>query len=95
MVPVVLIHFLNDSWGLLDLCLRRIGDRDGAIRAWAAVCAQPNDCVGPLTGIPYGAKDIIETRGLPTEYGSALYKGRISTEDAFVIKALRQTGAEP
>jgi Asp-tRNA(Asn)/Glu-tRNA(Gln) amidotransferase A subunit family amidase len=84
---------LEDRWGLVDLCLRRIAEQDGEIRAWAAVCAQPNDCAGSLSGIPYGAKDIIETRGLPTEYGSALYRGRISTEDAFVIKALRQTGA--
>ena len=93
MIPAVLIHFLEDRWGLLDLCLRRIAEHDRNIRAWAAVCAQPNACVGPLAGIPYGAKDIIEARGLPTEYGSPLYKGRISTEDAFVIKALRQTGA--
>ena len=37
---------------------------------------------GKLSEIPIGVKDIIETRGLSTEYGSPVYKGRIGTADA-------------
>ena len=77
----------------LEKCLRRIAEMDGEVRAWATVCPQPNSVAGPLSGVPYGAKDIIETCGIPTEYGSPLYKGRIGTEDAAVIVALRQKGA--
>jgi Asp-tRNA(Asn)/Glu-tRNA(Gln) amidotransferase A subunit family amidase len=43
--------------------------------------------------IPFAAKDIIETRGLTTEYGSEIYKGRIGTEDAAIVRDLRRTGA--
>jgi hypothetical protein len=89
----VLIRFLEDPWGLMETCLARIADRDGKVRAWAAVCPQPNDRIGPLSGIPYGAKDIIDTRGMPTEFGSPIYAGRIATEDALVIRILRITGA--
>jgi Asp-tRNA(Asn)/Glu-tRNA(Gln) amidotransferase A subunit family amidase len=46
-----------------------------------------------LSGIPFGAKDIMETRGLSTEYGSDIYKGRIGTEDAAIVRDLRQRGA--
>jgi Asp-tRNA(Asn)/Glu-tRNA(Gln) amidotransferase A subunit family amidase len=77
----------------LEECLRRIADSDEEVRAWAVVCPQPNSSPGPLHGVPYGAKDIIETGGLPTEYGSPLYKGRIATEDAAVITALGEKGA--
>lgn len=79
--------------GAVSLCLRRITEFDGAIRAWAAVAPETPPEFGPLCGIPYGAKDIIETRGIPTEYGSPLYQGRIGTEDALVIQHLRARGA--
>jgi Asp-tRNA(Asn)/Glu-tRNA(Gln) amidotransferase A subunit family amidase len=46
-----------------------------------------------LSEIPFGAKDIIETRGLSTEYGSPVYKGRIGTADAAIVRELRQRGA--
>ena len=47
---------------------------------------------GALSGIPFGVKDIIETKGLATEYGSAIYKGRLGTEDAAIVRQLRQRG---
>ena len=37
-------------------------------------------------------KDIVETKGLSTEYGSPVYKGRIGTEDAAIVRELRQRG---
>jgi Asp-tRNA(Asn)/Glu-tRNA(Gln) amidotransferase A subunit family amidase len=48
---------------------------------------------GPLAGIPFGVKDIVETKGMATEYGSPLYKGRLGTEDAAVVRDLRSRGA--
>jgi Asp-tRNA(Asn)/Glu-tRNA(Gln) amidotransferase A subunit family amidase len=78
---------------LTDLCLRRIAEVDGEIRAWVVVDPQPPLESGPLNGMPFGAKDIFETRGLPTQYGSALYAGRRSTFDAALITDLRSSGA--
>ncbi len=54
---------------------------------------QPPTGDGPLRGIPFGAKDIFETRGLATEYGSPLYAGRKGTEDAALVARLRARGA--
>ena len=48
---------------------------------------------GKLSDIPFGAKDIIETKGLATEYGSPIYKGRIGTADAAIVRNLRGRGA--
>src|SRR5439155_3604433 len=48
---------------------------------------------GKLLEIPFGAKDIIETKGMATEYGSPIYKGRIGTEDAAIVRELRNRGA--
>ena len=48
---------------------------------------------GKLSGIPFGVKDIIETRGLATEYGSPIYKGRIGTADAAIVQEFRSRGA--
>ena len=48
---------------------------------------------GPLAEIPFGVKDIVETKGMATEYGSPLYKGRVGNEDAAIIRELRSRGA--
>ncbi len=76
----------------MQLCLERIGAQDTSVHAWVQVLPQKPTGNGKLSGIPFGVKDIIETRGLLTEYGSPIYKGRIGTEDAAIIRELRQRG---
>lgn len=77
----------------MDDCLRRIAEREPEVRAWVEVAPQPPTADGPLRGIPFGAKDIFETRDLATEYGSPLYAGRKGTEDAALVALLRDGGA--
>ena len=48
---------------------------------------------GPLHGVPWGAKDIIDTAGIGTTWGAAAYKDRVPNEDAFVVKQLQRAGA--
>jgi Asp-tRNA(Asn)/Glu-tRNA(Gln) amidotransferase A subunit family amidase len=48
---------------------------------------------GPLHGIPWGAKDLLDTAGIPTTYGAEPYRNRVPTEDATVVKRLHQAGA--
>jgi len=59
------------------------------------VQVEPQDPTGTgvLSGIPFGVKDIIETRGLSTELGSPIYKGRIGASDAAIVRDIRQRGA--
>ncbi len=71
----------------------RIRAMDTSIHAWVQVLPQRPTGAGPLDEIPFGAKDIMETRGLSTEYGSAIYKGRIGTVDAAIVSHLRTRGA--
>jgi len=48
---------------------------------------------GPLHGIPWGGKDLLDTAGIPTTYGAEPYRNRIPSEDAVVVKRLRDAGA--
>jgi aspartyl-tRNA(Asn)/glutamyl-tRNA(Gln) amidotransferase subunit A len=48
---------------------------------------------GPLHGIPIGLKDLIDTAGVRTTAASAVFKGRVPTEDADVVKKLKAAGA--
>lgn len=48
---------------------------------------------GPLHGIPYGAKDLLDTAGIATTWGAEPYRDRVPTEDAAVIKRLNEAGA--
>src|SRR5579864_2241725 len=48
---------------------------------------------GPLHGIPWGGKDLLDTAGIPTTYGADPYRNRIPTEDAEVVKRLHAAGA--
>lgn len=48
---------------------------------------------GPLHGIPYGAKDLLDTQAIATTYGSPTHDDRVPTRDAVVIERLRRAGA--
>ena len=48
---------------------------------------------GPLHGIPWGAKDIIATRGYKTTWGSPAYQDQVIDMDASIIEMLRDAGA--
>jgi Asp-tRNA(Asn)/Glu-tRNA(Gln) amidotransferase A subunit family amidase len=77
----------------LQSCLDRIAATDPSIHAWVQVSPQRPTGGGTLSEIPFAAKDIIETRGLATEFGSPIYRGRIGAEDAAIVRELRQRGA--
>lgn len=48
---------------------------------------------GALHGIPYGAKDLLASRGIPTTWGAEPYRGQVPREDATVIRKLNEAGA--
>ncbi|MBV9301287.1 MAG: amidase [Acidobacteriaceae bacterium] len=48
---------------------------------------------GPLHGIPWGAKDLLDTAHIPTTYGAEFFRNRIPAQDAVVIQRLDQAGA--
>jgi Asp-tRNA(Asn)/Glu-tRNA(Gln) amidotransferase A subunit family amidase len=48
---------------------------------------------GPLHGIPYGVKDLLDTAGVATTYGAEPFRNRVPTEDAAVVKRLKDAGA--
>ena len=48
---------------------------------------------GPLHGIPYGLKDLFDTRGIATTWGAEPYQGRIPARDAVVVERLTRAGA--
>ncbi len=87
--------------------LTRIARLDPDLHAWAALTPERamtearqageelrgRQDRGPLHGIPYGLKDLIEVEGLPTLAGSASRKGMVSARTAPVAERLRQAGA--
>ncbi|HXJ05641.1 MAG TPA: amidase [Candidatus Acidoferrum sp.] len=48
---------------------------------------------GPLHGIPWGAKDLLDTAGIPTTYGAEPFRDRVPAKDAAVVKRLHDAGA--
>jgi len=48
---------------------------------------------GPLHGIPWGGKDLLDTAGILTTYGAEPFRNRIPKEDAAVVKRLHAAGA--
>ena len=48
---------------------------------------------GPLHGIPWGAKDLLSTKGIKTTWGATPYKDQLIEEDATVVKRLNEAGA--
>ena len=58
--------------------------------AEAAVLA--GEALGPLHGVPFTVKDSIDTAGVPTQYGSPIFKGRIPEADATSVARLKRAG---
>jgi Asp-tRNA(Asn)/Glu-tRNA(Gln) amidotransferase A subunit family amidase len=48
---------------------------------------------GPLHGIPWGAKDLLDTQGIPTTWGARPHAERVPTRDAGVVQRLHAAGA--
>jgi aspartyl-tRNA(Asn)/glutamyl-tRNA(Gln) amidotransferase subunit A len=48
---------------------------------------------GPLHGVPISLKDLVDTLGVKTTAGSALFKDRVPTSDAEVVRRLKAAGA--
>ena len=48
---------------------------------------------GPLHGIPYGVKDLLDTAGIATTYGAEPYRNRVPAADAVVVRRLNDAGA--
>ena len=51
------------------------------------------ETLGPLHGLPVAHKDLLETSGIRTTFGSPLYKDNIPTVDDIVVERIRRAGA--
>ena len=92
------------SEALVRSCLDRIADRDADVEAWThldpdyavagARAADSSPPKGPLHGVPFGVKDVIDSGELPTEYGApAIHAGHRPERDAACVAAMRAAGA--
>ena len=88
---------------LVGACLERIAAEEPRIGAFehlgaegALAAARRIDAMArkpPLGGLPIGVKDIFDTADLPTERGSAAFRGRRPAADAAAVARLRDAGA--
>ncbi|QDP25234.1 amidase [Bradyrhizobium cosmicum] len=67
-------------------------DAEGARRA-AQICDAAPAPIGPLHGVPVAIKDLTDTAGLATTYGSVLFRDHVPAEDDLVVARLRRAGA--
>jgi len=95
--PVDLVDALLDRIERIDGRVQAwvLVDRDGARRAarQAADEAGRGTFRGPLHGVPFGAKDIFYSAGLPTEGGSKTMAGFVPDYDATSVARLKAAGA--
>ncbi|KAI8718372.1 Amidase domain-containing protein [Fusarium sp. LHS14.1] len=85
--------------------LDRIEENDGTVKAWAhldpdlvlcqarALDQIPEAQRGPLHGLAIGVKDIMDTKDMPTQYGSPIYKGHQPGSDSSAVGIIRAAGA--
>ncbi|MEP5758791.1 MAG: amidase [Litoreibacter sp.] len=92
---------------LLESCIARIEERNLVVNAVVATCfdearqqARQMDAdrpamhdLPPLFGLPVLVKDLINTKGLRTTYGSLCFDSHVPVEDGDVVVALRDAGA--
>jgi len=82
--------------------LERIAETDDPIKAWQylnieqarknADAMDKNGARGPLAGVPIGIKDVIDTRDMPTGYGTPIYEGFQPPWDAPAVQVAKNSG---
>ena len=77
----------------LDACLQRIAELDTYLHCWSEVSPLAPLAEGPLSGVPFGVKDIYAAAGLSFECGSPVFAGRRAGTDAGLVRRLRELGA--
>ncbi len=72
-------------------------DREQALAAARAIddAISRDAAAGPLLGVPVAIKDVIDVRGMPTGDGTVLHAGRLASDDAALVRAMRRAGAWP
>ena len=88
---------------LTQACLDRIAERNPEVRAFRhldpefslAEAAKADQEVprSPLHGVPFGVKDVIDTKDFPTECGTPIHTGRRPDADATCVALMRAAGA--
>lgn len=88
---------------LLRAYLARIDSREHEIKAFEHITSESalaharqqdqQTAKGLLFGIPIGVKDLIDTKGMTTTYGSAIYRNHIPQADAACVTQARRQGA--
>jgi Asp-tRNA(Asn)/Glu-tRNA(Gln) amidotransferase A subunit family amidase len=87
-------------------CLARISERNDAVKAWAFLDPElalqkareldktliHNGAKGPLHGLPFGIKDMIDTGDMPTTNNSPIYQGHRPAQDAQIVRNIVATG---
>ena len=90
---------------LVRSCIARIEARDATIKAWlyidkahAIATARELDKrprKSPLHGLPFGVKDMIDTKGVRTTFASYIYEHKVLAADSVSVARLKQAGAIP
>ena len=88
---------------LVQACLNHISRREDSVAAWqyldpefAIAEAQKADNQKPssiLHGVPFGVKDVINTKDMPTHYGSEIFANNVPSADAACVTNMRNSGA--
>ncbi len=88
--------------GLIASCIERIQEREADVLAWKhfdpeGALAQARELNrggkrGPIHGLPFGVKDIIDTSTMPTGYGSPIYENHQPAIDAPCVALSLQSG---
>lgn len=95
--PLELVDLFLDRIETLNPKLNaylRVTSEEARIQAAAAEKAViRGDELGLLHGVPVSIKDLEATKGIPTTFGSAVFKGYVPNEDSLVVERIRQAGA--
>lgn len=92
---------------LTQRSLDAIARIDPGLHAFVAVCPERalaearaadravarGEVLGPFHGVPVAVKDLLETEGVPTSYGTSALRGHVPDRDAVSVERLRRAGA--
>ena len=77
----------------VNAIVTRIPEQASARAAEADQSAARGHFLGPLHGLPIAHKDLVDTKGIRTTYGSPIFRDHVPEQDSLIVERIRNAGA--
>src|SRR5207253_5646654 len=86
------LHRIERSQPVLNAFITVCAEEARATATAAEAAVVRGDVLGPLHGVPFAVKDLVNTKGVRTTFGTPFYRDNVPAEDAPMVERMKTAG---